>query len=81
MTEKQIDKLVDRLAGAMIKRIYGLEGAELTEGRKHKVDIVYKKGLGRISGSKTTFGQLMAGKSRTSKDVNIFYNPPLQKSP
>jgi len=25
MTDKQLDKLVDKLAGAMIKRIYGVE--------------------------------------------------------
>jgi len=31
MTDKQLDKLVDKLAGAMIKRIYGVEQKEARE--------------------------------------------------
>ena len=35
MTDKQLDKRVDKLAGAMIKRIYGVEQKEARETRAY----------------------------------------------
>ena len=38
MTDKQLDKLVDKLAGAMIKRIYGVEQKEARDTMAYYAD-------------------------------------------
>lgn len=49
MTEKQIDKLVDRLAGAMIKRIYGLEQAEARDSMAYYADDLNDHAVGELA--------------------------------
>jgi len=49
MTEKQIDKLVDRLAGAMIKRIYGLEQREARDSMSYYADDLNDHAVGELA--------------------------------
>tara|TARA_R110000772_G_C13056788_1_gene414803 strand:- start:155 stop:424 length:270 start_codon:yes stop_codon:yes gene_type:complete len=49
MTEKQIDKLVDRLAGAMIKRIYGLEQTEARDSMSYYADDLNDHAVGELA--------------------------------
>lgn len=54
------------------KLIYGLESAELTLVQKDRLDSFHKKGLRRILGWKTTFGQKLAGEAMTNKNDKLF---------
>ena len=49
MTEKQIDKLVDRLAGAMIKRIYGVEQREARDSMSYYADDLNDHAVGELA--------------------------------
>tara|TARA_R100000951_G_scaffold17572_1_gene14001 strand:- start:2104 stop:2373 length:270 start_codon:yes stop_codon:yes gene_type:complete len=49
MTEKQIDKLVDRLAGAMIKRIYGVEQREARDSMAYYADDLNDHAVGELA--------------------------------
>ena len=49
MTEKQIDKLVDRLAGAMIKRIYGVEQREARDTMAYYADDLNDHAVGELA--------------------------------
>lgn len=49
MTEKQLDKLVDRLAGAMIKRIYGVEQKEARDSVSYYADDLNDHAVGELA--------------------------------
>ena len=49
MTEKQLDKLVDRLAGAMIKRIYGVEQREARDSMSYYADDLNDHAVGELA--------------------------------
>lgn len=49
MTEKQLDKLVDRLAGAMIKRIYGVEQKEARDSMSYYADDLNDHAVGELA--------------------------------
>ena len=49
MTEKQLDKLVDRLAGAMIKRIYGVEQREARDSMAYYADDLNDHAVGELA--------------------------------
>ena len=49
MTDKQIDKLVDKLAGAMIKRIYGVEQKEARDTMAYYADNLDDHAVGELA--------------------------------
>ena len=49
MTEKQLDKIVDRLAGAMIKRIYGVEQREARATMSYYADDLNDHAVGELA--------------------------------
>ena len=49
MTDKQIDKLVDKLAGAMIKRIYGVEQKEARDTMAYYADDLDDHAVGELA--------------------------------
>jgi len=49
MTEKQLDKLVDRLAGALIKRIYGVEQTEARDTMEYYADDLNDHAVGELA--------------------------------
>ena len=49
MTEKQLDKLIDRLAGAMIKRIYGVEQKEARNSMSYYADDLNDHAVGELA--------------------------------
>ena len=49
MTEKPLDKLVDRLAGAMIKRIYGVEQREARDSMSYYADDLNDHAVGELA--------------------------------
>jgi hypothetical protein len=49
MTDKQLDKLVDKLAGAMIKRIYGVEQKEARDTMAYYADDLDDHAVGELA--------------------------------
>ena len=49
MTDKQLDKLVDKLAGAMIKRIYGVEQKEARDTMAYYADNLDDHAVGELA--------------------------------
>jgi hypothetical protein len=49
MTDKQLNKLVDKLAGAMIKRIYGIEQKEARETMSYYADNLDDHAVGELA--------------------------------
>ena len=49
MTDKQLDKLVDKLAGAMIKRIYGVEQKEARDTMAYYADDLNDHAIGELA--------------------------------
>ena len=49
MTDKQLDKLVDKLAGAMIKRIYGVEQKEARDNMAYYADDLDDHAVGELA--------------------------------
>ena len=49
MTDKQLDKLVDKLAGAMIKRIYGVEQKDARETMSYYADDLNDHAVGELA--------------------------------
>ena len=49
MTDKQLDKLVDKLAGAMIKRIYGVEQREARDTMAYYADNLDDHAVGELA--------------------------------
>ena len=48
-TEKQLEKLGDRLAGAMIKRIYGVEQREARDSMSYYADDLNDHAVGELA--------------------------------
>ena len=49
MTDKQLDKLVDKLAGAMIKRIYGIEQKEARDVMSYYTENLDDHAIGELA--------------------------------
>jgi|TARA_Y100001973_G_C5173638_1_gene320573 predicted KAP-like P-loop ATPase len=49
MTDKQLNQLVDKLAGAMIKRIYGIEQKEARDKMSYYADDLNDEALGELA--------------------------------
>jgi hypothetical protein len=49
MTDKQLNQLVDKLAGAMIKRIYGIEQKEARETMSYYADNLDDHAVGELA--------------------------------
>ena len=49
MTDKQLDQLVDKLAGAMIKRIYGVEKEQARQGMTYFADREEDNAVGELA--------------------------------
>ena len=49
MTDKQLDKLVDKLAGAMIKRIYGVEQKEARDVMSYYTENLDDHAIGELA--------------------------------
>ena len=49
MTDEQLDKLVDKLAGAMIKRIYGVEQKEARDTMAYYADDLDDHAVGELA--------------------------------
>jgi hypothetical protein len=49
MTDKQLNQLVDKLAGAMIKRIYGIEQKEARETMSYYADNLDDHAIGELA--------------------------------
>jgi len=49
MTDKQLNQLVDKLAGAMIKRIYGIEQKEARDKMSYYADNLNDEALGELA--------------------------------
>ena len=49
MTEKQLNQLVDKLAGAMIKRIYGVEQKDARETMSYYADDLNDHAVGELA--------------------------------
>ena len=72
MTEKQIDKLVDRLAGAMIKRIYGVEQREARDSMAYYADDLNDHAVGELARLMTLINYMKIVKSM--KNVQLLRN-------
>ena len=49
MTDEQLDSMVDSLAGAMIKRIYGLEQKEAKDAMSYFADDLNDHAVGELA--------------------------------
>ena len=49
MTDKQMDKMIDKLADAMVKRIYGLEQKEARETMSYYADDLNDHSVGELA--------------------------------
>jgi len=49
MTEKQLNQLVDKLAGAMIKRIYGIEQNDAKDKMSYFADNIDDHAVGELA--------------------------------
>ena len=49
MTDKQLNQLVDKLAGAMIKRLYGIEQKDLRDTMSYYADSTDDHAVGELA--------------------------------
>ena len=49
MTDKQLNQLVDKLAGAMIKRLYGIEQKDLRDNMSYYADSEDDHAVGELA--------------------------------
>ena len=59
MTDKQLNQLVDKLAGAMIKRLYGIEQKDLRDTMSYYADSTDDHAVGELARLMTLLNILM----------------------